>query len=452
MAEPSFETARRIGGDLPVSRLGYGAMRPSGQPGAAEAAKRSCAPSQMALAWLLALSPIIVPIPGTHSIAHLEENVGALRVSLTPAEAASLQEPARGRGQRGSDRMIVDDFRSDTVTRPGEGMRAAMAAAEVGDAVYDDCPTTKRLEAMAAERLGKEAALFFPTGTQANLAGLMAHCGRGEEYLVGQMAHTYRLEGGGAAVLGSIQPQPLPNELDGTIALDAIVNAIKPNDFHFAITRLLALENTFNGLVLPDAYLEAATQLARSHGLATHVDGARLMNAASASGRDAAWIAAQFDTVSLCLSKGLGAPVGSVLVGPKDFVEKARRIRKMLGGGMRQTGVLAAAAIYALEHNVTRLSEDHRRAAALAEVLARFPDLGAGPSRTNMVFMTPKVLDTDAFAAFLRSRGIAVGGRYGTLRWVTHLDVDDASVERVAEACEIFFDRHTAPAGLKAHA
>ncbi|MGO4739734.1 low-specificity L-threonine aldolase [Bosea sp. 2KB_26] len=348
--------------------------------------------------------------------------------------------------------MLVDDFRSDTVTRPDAGMRAAMAAAEVGDAVYDDCPTTSRLEAIVAERLGKEAALFFPTGTQANLAGLMAHCGRGDEYLVGQMAHTYRLEGGGAAVLGSIQPQPLPNEPDGTIALDAIANAIKPNDFHFAVTRLLALENTFNGLVLPDAYLQAATQLARSRGLATHLDGARLMNAAAASGRDAAWIAAQFDTLSLCLSKGLGAPVGSVLVGPRDFIEKSRRIRKMLGGGMRQTGVLAAAAIYALEHNVTRLSDDHRRAADLATVLARFPELGAGPSRTNMVFMTPQGLDTSAFGAFLRSRGIAVGGRYGTLRWVTHLDVGDASVARVAEACEVFFDRQSAPAGLSAQA
>ncbi len=346
--------------------------------------------------------------------------------------------------------MIVDDFRSDTVTRPGEAMRAAMAAAEVGDAVYDDCPTTKRLEAITAERLNKEAALFFPTGTQANLAGLMAHCGRGDEYLVGQMAHTYRLEGGGAAVLGSIQPQPLPNEPDGTIALDAIANAIKPNDFHFAVTRLLALENTFNGLVLPDAYLEAATQLARSHGLATHLDGARLMNAAAASNRDAAWIAGQFDTVSLCLSKGLGAPIGSILVGPKDFVEKARRIRKMLGGGMRQTGVIAAAAIHALEHNVSRLGEDHRRAADLAKILARFPELGAGPSRTNMVFMTPKAFDTGAFAAFLRGRGIAVSGRYGTLRWVTHLDLDDASLERVATACEVFFDGKAGTRGLRA--
>lgn len=348
--------------------------------------------------------------------------------------------------------MLVDDFRSDTVTRPDQGMRAAMAGAEVGDAVYDDCPTTKRLEAMTAERLGKEAALFFPTGTQANLAALMAHCGRGDEYLVGQMAHTYRLEGGGAAVLGSIQPQPLPNEPDGTIALDAIANAIKPNDFHFAMTRLLALENTFNGLVLPDAYLEAATGLARSRGLATHLDGARLMNAAAASNRDAAWIAGQFDTVSMCLSKGLGAPIGSILVGPKDFIEKARRIRKMLGGGMRQTGVIAAAAIYALEHNVTRLSEDHRRAADLAAVLACFPDLGAGPARTNMVFMTPKGFDTATLAAFLRERGIGVSGRYGTLRWVTHLDVDDASVERVAEACEAFFDKQKLSTELRSNA
>ncbi len=348
--------------------------------------------------------------------------------------------------------MIVDDFRSDTVTRPGEGMRAAMAAAELGDAVYDDCPTTKRLEAMTAERLGKEAALFFPTGTQANLAGLMAHCERGEEYIVGQMAHTYRLEGGGAAVLGSIQPQPLPNEPDGTIALDAIANAIKPNDFHFAMTRLLALENTFNGQVLPDAYLEAATGLARSRGLATHLDGARLMNAAAASNRDAAWIAGQFDTVSLCLSKGLGAPIGSILVGPRDFIAKARRIRKMLGGGMRQTGVIAAAAIYALEHNVARLGEDHRRATVLAEVLGRFPELGAGSARTNMVFMSPKRLDTVAFAAFLRERGIAVSGRYGTLRWVTHLDVGDAAVARVAEACERFFDGQQMPTVSKARA
>ncbi|WP_267924744.1 low-specificity L-threonine aldolase [Streptomyces liliifuscus] len=332
------------------------------------------------------------------------------------------------------------DFRSDTVTRPDEAMRAAMASAEVGDAVFDECPTSKRLEAFAAEILNKEAALFFPTGTQSNLAGLMAHCGRGDEYIVGQMAHTYRNEGGGAAVLGSIQPQPLPNETDGTIALEAIAAAIKPDDFHNAVTRLLALENTFNGLALPEGYLEDATELARTRGLATHLDGARLMNAAVESGRDPAWIAGRFDTVSLCLSKGLGAPVGSVLAGPGQLIEKARRIRKMLGGGMRQSGILAAAGIHALEHNVTRLREDHERAARLAEILSRFPELGAGKAQTNMVFMSPRKADAGEFVSFLADRGIAVGGGYGTLRWVTHLDVDDVSIDRVESACSEFFE------------
>ncbi|RAZ82787.1 low-specificity L-threonine aldolase [Cereibacter johrii] len=334
---------------------------------------------------------------------------------------------------------IIDDFRSDTVTRPGPAMRAAMAAADVGDAVYDDCPTTLRLEAVAAERLGKEASLFFPSGTQSNLAAIMAHCERGDEFLVGQQAHAYRHEGGGAAVLGSVQPQPLPNAPDGRIPLDALREAIKPDDFHFARTRLLALENTFNGQVLDPAYVQAATALARDHGLATHLDGARLMNAAVASGQAAATLAAPFDTVSLCLSKGLGAPVGSVLAGPRPVIERARRIRKMLGGGMRQTGVLAAAALHALERNVDRLAEDHARAARLAEVLSRFPALGSGPAQTNMVFMAPDGLDVASFKAFLSARGIAMGGGYGVLRWVTHLDLEDAALTRVAEACEAFF-------------
>ncbi|ODM43965.1 low-specificity L-threonine aldolase [Cereibacter johrii] len=334
---------------------------------------------------------------------------------------------------------IIDDFRSDTVTRPGPAMRAAMAAADVGDAVYDDCPTTLRLEAVAAERLGKEASLFFPSGTQSNLAAIMAHCERGDEFLVGQQAHAYRHEGGGAAVLGSVQPQPLPNAPDGRIPLDALREAVKPDDFHFARTRLLALENTFNGQVLDPAYVQAATALARDHGLATHLDGARLMNAVVASGQAAATLAAPFDTVSLCLSKGLGAPVGSVLAGPRPVIERARRIRKMLGGGMRQTGVLAAAALHALERNVDRLAEDHARAARLAEVLSRFPGLGSGPAQTNMVFMAPDELDVASFKAFLSARGIAMGGGYGVLRWVTHLDLDDAALTRVAEACEAFF-------------
>lgn len=341
------------------------------------------------------------------------------------------------------------DFRSDTFTRPSEGMRAAMAAAEVGDAVYDECPTTHRLEEMTAELLGTQAALFFPTGTQSNLGGLMAHCGRGDEYLVGQSAHVYRNEGGGAAVLGSIQPQPLPNEPDGLIDLEAITAAIKPDDFHNPITRLLALEDTFNGLALPADYLHEASELARGHGLATHLDGARMMNAAVATGRAPAWIAGHFDSVSLCLSKGLGAPVGSLLAGSRELVERARRIRKMLGGGMRQTGVLAAAGIFALEHNVQRLGEDHERASQLAEVFAQFPELGAGEARTNMVFMSPAGVDVNAFTAFLSDRGIIAGG-YGTLRWVTHLDIDDEEIERVGAACAEFFDRQ--PAGVSSAA
>ena len=332
----------------------------------------------------------------------------------------------------------IHDFRSDTVTRPSAAMRAVMASAEVGDAVMDDCPTTRRLEAMAAERLGKQAGLFFPTGTQSNLAGLMAHCGRGDEYLVGQFAHTYRYEGRGAAVLGSIQPQPLPNEPDGTIALAAIEAAIKEDDFHHARTRLLTLENTFGGQVLPADYVQAATDLARHHGLATHLDGARVMNAAIATGRDPAELASPFDSVSLCLSKGLGAPIGSVLVGTRALIESARRIRKMLGGGMRQTGVIAAAGIYALEHNVTRLAEDHARAARLAEALTRFPALGATGPHTNMVFMRPETCSVDDFITFMAGQGIAVGSNYGAVRWVTHLDVGDDAVEAVARACETF--------------
>ncbi|WCE40369.1 low-specificity L-threonine aldolase [Brevibacterium sp. BDJS002] len=333
------------------------------------------------------------------------------------------------------------DFRSDTVTTPSAGMRRAMADAEVGDAVYDEDPTTNRLESMAAEILGKEAGLFFPSATQANLAGIMAHCGRGDEYIVGQTAHAYRDEGGGAAVLGSVQPQPLPNEPDGIIDLDAITSAIKPDDFHNPITRLLTLENTFNGLPLPADYIEGATELARSHGLATHLDGARVMNAAVATGADPSAIADRFDSVSLCLSKGLGAPVGALLVGSKELVGRAKRIRKTLGGGMRQTGVLAAAGIYALEHNVDRMREDHDRAKRLAEIFADFPELGAGEARTNMVFLSPDGVDMDAFSTFLADRDIITGSAHGKLRWVTHLDIDDEAIERVRRACKEFFGR-----------
>lgn len=334
---------------------------------------------------------------------------------------------------------MIHDFRSDTVTRPTAKMRAAMAAAEVGDAVMNDDPTTLRLEALGAEIMGKEAALFFPSGTQSNLAGLMAHCGRGDEYIVGQEAHTYKYEAGGAAVLGSIQPQPLSNQPDGSLSLQDIAAAIKVDDFHYAMTRLLALENTIGGKVLPDDYLKAATDLARARGLATHLDGARVMNAAVASGRDPAWIGQWFDSISICLSKGLGAPVGSLLVGPRDYIEKARRIRKMVGGGMRQTGVLAAAGIIALEDNISRLAEDHALAAELAKILSQYPALGAGQSQTNMVFIHPKGLDVPRFIAFMKERGILLSGDYGTIRWVTHLDLSQESLRAVDAACAAYF-------------
>src|SRR5450631_3229929 len=265
--------------------------------------------------------------------------------------------------------QTVIDLRSDTVTRPTSGMRAAMAAAEVGDDVFGDDPTVNRLQAVAAERFGFEGALFFPTGTQSNLSALMSHCGRGDEYLVGQEAHTYKYEQGGAAVLGSIQPQPLENEPDGGISIQRIANAIKPQDIHFARTRLLALENTIGGRVLPLAYQRQVTEFAHTQGLATHLDGARLFNAIVKLGIAEAAAVAGFDSVSVCLSKGLGAPAGSVLLGSRDLITQARRWRKVLGGGMRQAGVLAAAGLYALEHHVRLLAQDHANAEYLAEGL-----------------------------------------------------------------------------------
>jgi len=318
------------------------------------------------------------------------------------------------------------DLRSDTVTQPTPAMRAAMAAAEVGDDVFGDDPTTNALQERIAALLGKEAALFLPTGTQSNLAGLMAHCQRGDEYIVGQGAHTYRYEGGGAAVLGSIQPQPVPNQPDGTLKLEDIEAAIKPDDAHFARTRLLALENTWGGQVLPLSYIEAATGLARRKGLATHLDGARLFNAAVASGPDAAAqaraIASHFDSISVCFSKGLGTPVGSTLVGSRELIARAHRIRKMLGGGMRQVGVLAAAALHALDHHVDRLAEDHANARALAEGLQGLPGVTVHRPQTNILFIdlapgkAPGVVDR------LAAAGVLCTGLY-RLRLVTHLDV-----------------------------
>ncbi|MEP7058942.1 MAG: low-specificity L-threonine aldolase [Caldimonas sp.] len=333
--------------------------------------------------------------------------------------------------------MNVVDLRSDTVTRPTAAMRAAMAAAEVGDDVFGDDPTVDALQRRIASMLGKEAALFVPSGTQSNLVAIMSHCGRGDEYIVGQMAHTYRWEGGGAAVLGSVQPQPLEHEADGTLALAAIAAAIKPDDAHFARSRLLCLENTIGGKLLPMGYIVEATALARERGLATHLDGARLFNAAVALGGDAKAnahaIAAHFDSVSVCFSKGLGAPVGSALVGSHEFIHAAHRWRKMLGGGMRQAGVLAAAALHALEHHVERLAEDHALARRLAEGLRGLPGLAVETPQSNIIFADLRGERAAGLIEHLKARGVLAIGLY-RLRFVTHLDVDAAGIDRAVAA------------------
>jgi len=377
------------------------------------------------------------------------------------------------------------DLRSDTVTQPTPAMRAAMAAAPVGDDVFGDDPSINALQQKLADLLGFEAALFVPTGTQSNLCGLLAHCQRGDEYLVGQMAHTYRWEGGGAAVLGSVQPQPLNHQPDGTLALEDIEAAIKPDDAHYAKTRLLTLENTFGGKLLPFGYVQAATDLAASRGLSRHLDGARLFNAALAQAMrvadenmnnqattqhqkalpaidhgvsgtpdsatavsladihaEARRIAQCFDSVSVCLSKGLGAPVGSVLCGSRDFIGRAHRIRKMAGGGMRQAGILAAAGSHALDHHVLRLAQDHALAAQLAHGLQGLPGVQVEPPQTNMVFVdlhglaksrAPELLN------YLQHNGILTTGLY-RLRLVTHLDVDAADIDHTVAMFRAFFD------------
>jgi threonine aldolase len=333
--------------------------------------------------------------------------------------------------------MTTIDLRSDTVTRPTAAMRAAMLQAPLGDDVFGDDPTVNALQERIAAMLGKEAALFMPSGTQSNLSALMAHCQRGDEYLVGQGAHTYRYEAGGGAVLGSIQPQPIANQADGSLALADIEAAIKPDDAHFARTRLLCLENTFGGNVLSIEYLRQATDLARRHGLATHLDGARLFNAAVAlaAGGDARAKAKEmaqlFDSVSVCFSKGLGAPVGSALLGSRDLIARAHRVRKMLGGGLRQAGVLAAAALHALDHHIDRLAQDHAHAQQLADGLRGLGGVTNAPAHTNMVFvdLAPRGGSRQDTVARLREQGLLCTGLY-KLRLVTHLDVGASDIDR----------------------
>jgi threonine aldolase len=310
----------------------------------------------------------------------------------------------------------------------------------VGDDVYGEDPTVNALQQRLASDLAFEAGLFVPSGTQSNLLALMSHCERGDEYIVGNDAHTYKFEGGGAAVLGSIQPQPIVQNADGTLPLDKVAASIKPIDPHFARTRLLALENTWHGRVLPADYLRAARDFARERGLALHLDGARLYNAAVASGVQARDIAQHFDSVSVCLSKGLGAPVGSVLVGSAALIDKARRWRKVTGGGWRQAGMLAAACTYALDHHVARLAEDHTRAARLAEGLKNIPNVNLLGLHTNMVFVDVPAVRLRELDNHLRAASVRISiGYLPTLRLVTHLDIDDDGVTRVIEAFKTFF-------------
>ncbi|THB73421.1 MAG: low-specificity L-threonine aldolase [Desulfobacteraceae bacterium] len=331
------------------------------------------------------------------------------------------------------------DLRSDTVTAPGAKMRQAMAEAVVGDDVYGEDPTVIELEALAAQTLGKPKALFCPTGTQSNLLALLTLCDRGDEYIVGQHAHTYRYEGGGAAVLGSIQPQPLDFLPDGTLDLDEVETYIKPDDFHFAKTKLLCLENTQAGKVLPMAYLEQARNFTRSHNLKLHLDGARIFNAAVKLGVGVDRIAQWFDSISFCLSKGLGAPVGSILCGDEEQISQARRWRKALGGGMRQAGILAAAGIYALNHHVERLVRDHENAAALAAGLSGIEEISINPEtvQTNIVFASINK-NFDGLFHHLKQKGILIS-YLNPCRLVTHLDVSSEEIDRVIETVKAFY-------------
>ncbi|HUP97510.1 MAG TPA: low-specificity L-threonine aldolase [Usitatibacter sp.] len=334
------------------------------------------------------------------------------------------------------------DLRSDTVTQPPPAMRRAMAEAAVGDDVFGDDPTVNRLQEVTAKLFGMDAGLFFPSGTQSNLAALMAHCKRGEEVIVGQEAHTYRYEAGGMAVLGSIQPQPLQNKPDGSIDVADIEAAIKPDDSHFAITRLVALENTIGGKVLSRQYMAEVLALAKRRKLSTHLDGARIFNAAVKLRMPVKEVCAGFDTVSVCLSKGLGTPAGTVLVGSDELIARARRIRKMLGGTLRQVGILAAGGLYALENNVERLAEDHANAERLARGLAGL-GLQVDPVQTNMVFVHVPAGAVAGLKQHLEKSGvIALAG--AKMRLVTHLDVDAAGIDRAVGVFGDFFRKAAA--------
>ncbi|PNS08600.1 low-specificity L-threonine aldolase [Solilutibacter silvestris] len=331
------------------------------------------------------------------------------------------------------------DLRSDTVTQPTPAMREAMARAIVGDDVYGEDPTVNALQERLAADLGFEAGLWCATGTQANLVGMMAHCQRGDEYIVGMDAHTYKYEGGGAAVLGSVQPQPIPQAADGSLPLESVEQAIKPVDPHFARTRLVCLENTWMGRTLAPDYPAAMRALCDRHGLALHLDGARLFNAAIASGLPARKLVEPFDSVSVCLSKGLGAPAGSVLLGSRALIEAARRWRKVVGGGLRQAGILAAAGMHALDHHVEQLADDHARAKLLADSLGDLPGLTVNAQHTNMVFIDVPAPRLAALKQAIADAGIRMSiGYTPSIRMVIHRDIADAGIDRTIETLRTF--------------
>lgn len=337
--------------------------------------------------------------------------------------------------------MLID-LRSDTVTQPSAEMRTAMAQADVGDDVYGDDPTVNALQAEAVRLSGKEEALFLPTGTQANLVALLSHCQRGEEYIVGQQAHNYKYEAGGAAVLGSIQPQPIEANPDGTLPLDKVAAAIKPDDIHFAKTRLLSLENTISGRVLPLEYLQQAWQFTREHKLALHIDGARIFNAAVALNVPLKTLAQYCDTFTICLSKGLGAPVGSLLCGSEEFIQRANRWRKMTGGGMRQAGILAAAGLYALEHNVERLKEDHDNAKWLEQQLRDIGvDIAEPGAQTNVLYLRQSPELAAKLGPWMRERGVLISAGPLT-RILTHLNVSRQDLQKVVDLWREFLQQH----------
>lgn len=335
------------------------------------------------------------------------------------------------------------DLRSDTVTKPSKGMLEYMLKAELGDDVFGEDPTVTKLEEQIAGMAGMEAAIFSPTGTQSNLLGIMSHCQRGDEYIVGQTAHTYMFEGGGAAILGSIQPQPLDFDPDGTLDLDKVYQAIKPDDFHFARTKLLCLENTTTGRVLPLDYLQKIPAFCKEHRLASHLDGARVFNAVSKLGITLETITQNFDSVSICLSKGLGAPLGSVLCGSKELIKEARKWRKMLGGGMRQAGIVAAAGIYALEHNIERLREDHDNAELLAKGLREISEVEIVATNTNILLTKINDRYPELREELFKNSVIfpKAANKAGIIRLVTHLDVSTDDILKTINLIKAFYHK-----------